>query len=457
MAREKQRDRVYLKGNRFYGDFRDYADVGGALTALIPTGQRMATKNRDEANLVATEHLRRLEAARHGRAFGGVTSVTTLAEASMAYLVHSAGRPNGPSESWLAQCERHLRAACLALGEARDPSTIRVTDVEAFDTYLATTALILPGIEGRRGRTPVCGLDSGTRRQYLNTLSKLFKWMGQRGMVMAGSNPVRDMDDKPTWTAMEREFLEVNEVGVYLHAASLYTPERAHGLRFAHALIAVYTYCGLRESEAYQLRVCDVNLQRGTIEVRWLKPSGKTTAEHDDAASDGARTTTKLRQAKQRRLKNRGSVRTLPIPPELECILAAYLTGPDRPRGELLFPTPAPVGSNREAMLTDTRNTLEEVARIAHRIAPDEMKARFAQPELFRTLLFRHTFCAARLQCVDHGMPISRETVQYEMGHGSKAMIDRVYKHLGRIRHRSEHVEYPNPLVAPAAAMRRAS
>ena len=281
-------------------------------------------------------------------------------------------------------------------------------------------------------------------------------------MVLAGYNPVRDMHDKPTWIALEREFLEVNEVGVYLHAASLYTPERAHGLRAAHALIAVYVYCGLRESEAYQLRVCDVNLHRCTTEVRWLRPSGKTTEDHDDAAGDGAagdgaRTTTTVRQAKKRRLKNRGSVRTLPIAPELRRILEAYLTGPDRPRGELLFPTPAPVGSDREAMLTDTRKTLEEVARIAHRIAPEEMKARFAEPKRFRTLLFRHTFCAARLQCVDHGMPISRETVQYEMGHGSEAMIDRVYKHLGRIRHRSEHVEYPNPLVAPAASMRRAS
>lgn len=457
MAREKQRDRVYLKGARFYADFRDYSDVGGTLTALIPTGQRMATKNRDEANIVATEHLRRLEAARHGRAFGGVTSVTTLAEASMAFLVHTVRRPNAPSKTWLAQCERHLRAACLVIGDQRDPSTIAVTDVEAFDTYLATTALILPGVEGRRGRTPVCGLDSGTRRQYLNTLSKLFTWMGKRGMVLAGYNPVRDMDDKPTWTALEREFLEVNEVGLYLHAASLFMPERAHGLRYAHALIAMYVYCGLRESEAYQLRVCDVNLERSTIEIRWLKPNGKTRTDQNDVVDVDACSTPAVRKPKKHGLKTRWSVRTLPIPPELQRILEAYLTGPDRPRGELLFPTPAPVGSAGEAMLTDTRKTLEAVAQLAHRIAPEELKARFAEAALFRTLLFRHTFCAARLQCVDYGKPISRETVEYEMGHGSKAMIDRVYKHLGRLRHRSEHVEYPNPLVAPAAAMRRAS
>lgn len=457
MAREKQRDRVYLKGNRFYADFRDYADVGGTLTALIPTGQRMATKNRDEANLVATEHLRRLEAARHGRAFGGVAALTTLAEASMTFLLETANEAGAPEAAWMAQCERHLRAACLVLGDARDPSTIHVADVKKFDTYLATTPLVLTGAPGRRGRAPAAGLEDGTRRQYLNTLSKLFSWMRLNGMVPLGHNPVADMKGKPTWIALERDFLEVTEVGLYLHAASLYKPERAHGLRYAHALIAVYVYCGLRESEAYQLRVADVNLRRSTIEIRWEAPRRREPTDGLDAVHIGTPSGMTGRKAKKRRLKNRGSVRTLPIPPELQCILEAYLTGPDRPRGELLFPTPAPVGSDHEAMLTDTRKTLEEVARVAHRIAPDDMKARFAEPELFRTLLFRHTFCAARLQCVDNGMPISRETVQYEMGHGSKAMIDRVYKHLGRIRHRSEHVEYPNPLVATPDAMRRAS
>ncbi len=98
MAREKQRDRVYLKGVRFYADFRDYADVGGGRTALIPKGQRIATKNRDEASIIATEHLRRFDADRHGHAFGGITALTTLttlttlANASMTFQVHSTQR-----------------------------------------------------------------------------------------------------------------------------------------------------------------------------------------------------------------------------------------------------------------------------------------------------------------------------------------------------------------------------
>ncbi len=37
---------------------------------------------------------------------------------------------------------------------------------------------------------------------------------------------------------------------------------------------------------------------------------------------------------------------------------------------------------------------------------------------------------------------VSPYTVAKEMGHGGRALVDRVYGHLGEIRHRSETVEY---------------
>jgi integrase len=49
----------------------------------------------------------------------------------------------------------------------------------------------------------------------------------------------------------------------------------------------------------------------------------------------------------------------------------------------------------------------------------------------------RHTYCAARLQTLDGGAPISPYTVSRELGHSSPAMV-----HVGTIRHRSEAVEY---------------
>ncbi|MBA3496804.1 MAG: hypothetical protein H0T86_06840 [Gemmatimonadales bacterium] len=54
----------------------------------------------------------------------------------------------------------------------------------------------------------------------------------------------------------------------------------------------------------------------------------------------------------------------------------------------------------------------------------------------------RHSYCAARLQTLDGGAPVSIYTVSRELGHTSPAMVQRVYAHLGTIRHRAEVVEY---------------
>ena len=56
--------------------------------------------------------------------------------------------------------------------------------------------------------------------------------------------------------------------------------------------------------------------------------------------------------------------------------------------------------------------------------------------------MFRHTYCAARLQTLDHGAPVSPFTVAKEMGHGGDSLVKRVYGHLGEVRHRTEVVEY---------------
>ena len=56
--------------------------------------------------------------------------------------------------------------------------------------------------------------------------------------------------------------------------------------------------------------------------------------------------------------------------------------------------------------------------------------------------MFRHTYCAARLQTLDAGAPVSVYTVAKELGHGGESMVRRVYGHLGQVRHRAEVVEY---------------
>jgi len=64
------------------------------------------------------------------------------------------------------------------------------------------------------------------------------------------------------------------------------------------------------------------------------------------------------------------------------------------------------------------------------------------KPGEIRSKMFRHTYCAARLQTLDQGAPVSLFTVAKELGHGGEAMVRRVYGHLGQVRHRAEEVEY---------------
>lgn len=76
------------------------------------------------------------------------------------------------------------------------------------------------------------------------------------------------------------------------------------------------------------------------------------------------------------------------------------------------------------------------------RWALDAIAARVGWKEgEIRAKMFRHTYCAARLQRLDNGAPVSIYTVARELGHGGEALVKRVFGDLGEVRHRSEVVE----------------
>ena len=82
-------------------------------------------------------------------------------------------------------------------------------------------------------------------------------------------------------------------------------------------------------------------------------------------------------------------------------------------------------------MLTDCRKLLDAVgARVGF------------SPRELNLYDFRHTYCAARLQTLDSGAPVSPYTVGQELGHGGDSLVRRVYGHLGTVRHRASVVEY---------------
>src|SRR2546425_12731851 len=114
--------------------------------------------------------------------------------------------------------------------------------------------------------------------------------------------------------------------------------------------------------------------------------------------------------------------------PQLEEILRLWVFGASRPPGKLLFPS---YRTGREAVATDFRKLLDVVVE----------RAGWKAGEI-RSKMFRHPYCAARLQTLDQGAPVSIYTVARELGHGGDAMVKQVYGHLGDVRQRSAAVEY---------------
>lgn len=392
MTPRKRTSRIYWRARggerRAYGDFRDYADVGGKREPLVPEGQHLATSDPDVAQAVATLRLRELEAKRRGRALVGETKRTTLAELARLHLIAKA-QSNKFSTQWLAALQTYLERVLKILGEKRDPESVTVEDVRRLVAELRR-------LPNRRGST----MGDGNVRHHLNALSGVFKRAASEGFVAPGFNPITAMLEKPAGKPGEARWLEVPDAALLLESARIYQAPEA-GTPFAHALLATFLLTGARETEVYGLELDDVSFERRTIAFR---PN------------------------KWRRLKTPRSHRVVPLHPQLEEILRAYLKGPHRPAGDLLFPSFA---TGQEAILTDTRKLIDHIAKRAG------WKARE-----IRTKMFRHTYCAARLQTLDRGAPISPYTVSRELGHTSMGMVQKVYSHLGTIRHRSDVVEY---------------
>jgi integrase len=236
------------------------------------------------------------------------------------------------------------------------------------------------------------------------SLSKLFDFGNLMGMFPTPYNPVRLIPRKrrPKEASHEARFLEVAESAQLLEAARTIEPARSDACPFLFPLLATYLLTGGRKSEVLGLEVDDVSFDRKTITFR---PNA------------------------HRRLKNRGSARVVTLWPQLEEILRPYIFPADRaPWSGLLFRGEARGGQTQ--MLTDFRKALAPAltaAKIAGKVTPK---------------VFRHTYCSARLQTLDNGRPVSPYTVSGELGHGSLAMVERIYGHLGTVRHRSEVVEY---------------
>jgi integrase len=126
---------------------------------------------------------------------------------------------------------------------------------------------------------------------------------------------------------------------------------------------------GGREGEVLGLELDDLSFERGVVTFR---PN------------------------EWRRLKTRGSHRPVPLWPQLAEVLRPYADRRVVERGgTLLFPCWT------GGMVTDWRKTRDRVAE----------RAGWKAGEI-RSKRFRHTYCAPRLQTLDHGAPVSVYTVR---------------------------------------------
>lgn len=394
---------------RAYGDFREYHDVGGGREALVAVGEKLATTDPTVAAFLVGRRLEDLEARRRGRVFGGAGRSATLEGFAAEHLVAKA-KGGKVTERWLSSTELHLRRAVAHFGAARDLRSIGVADVRAWVGRLQDT-------ETNRGHA----MDGGTIRHHLNALSNLYRRAAAEAVVAPGFNPAAALMEKPTARRVEAKWLEVLEAALLLESARRFRSGRADlAIPFVHPLIATYLLTGGRRAEVLGLEVDDVSLDRKTVTFR---PNA------------------------HRRLKTGTSARVVPLWPQLEEILRAYLfQGGDAPTG-LLFPSPA----GPAAMLQDFRKVLDHVAIAAgfweYLIGADGQQVKNDAGEpirrgTVRSKMFRHTYCSARLQTLDQGAPVSIYTVGKELGHGGDSLVKRVYGHLGQVRHRAEVVEY---------------
>ncbi len=363
MTPRKRQSRLYWRtrsgSRRAYGDFRDYADVGGKLEPLIAAGETFATTDPDVALRLAMRRLDELEAVRKRRAITGKAQVVTLAAYARDYLVVKR-RSGRVTTGWLAACQDFLERAVAFFGSDRPLESIRVSDVRAWSAHLLATP-------SQRGRP----FSADTVRRHLFTLSNLYRFAADEELVPPGFNPVAAFRDKPAKPQREARWLEVHEAALLLESARTMptiatAAGESVGAELLYPLVATFLLTGGRRGEVLGLELDDVSLDRRTVTFR------------PNRGRD--------------RLKTGPSWRVVPLVPQLEAILRAYLDpfGPRaRRRATLLLPS----------FVAGVEQPFQEIRRMLDRVAgrcgwqPREINAR----------VLRQTFCAGRLQTLTTG------------------------------------------------------
>jgi len=417
-AKAKMYWRNQGSGHRAYGDFREYARWGGKREPLVWPGEIKATTDEVRAHELFARRLQELrDACDAGMAVAKVASRPPLHLAVANYL--SAKEDEPVTAGWVSAHAGFLGKAVIFFGAETKLGAVTVEGIMEFMEWL------------RRQRTPQGNSYSEQSiRHHLYALSALYRKAQRKGWVSRGVNPVGLLErhERPKVGRSKTAFLEVPDASRLVWAAATY-PGKPHEpeMHLALPLVATFLLTGGRQKEVAGLAVSDVKFDTETVIFRphpWHKGG---------------------------RLKSEGAERTVPLWPQLREVLEQYLESyrHDLP-GDLLFPSPH-LGGDRP--LTDLRDLLDRVAVRAGLLTPaldpgtgKQRRTTRGRPmwagTRIRTRIFRQTYCAARLQTLDRGQPVSLYTVSRELGHESEDMVRRVYARLGKVRHRVEAPEF---------------
>lgn len=315
-----RKTRIYWRNQggvqRAYADLRD---LGGGQFALIAKGEKRATTDPVIAEELLRQRLNVLTDQRRNRVLLGIDPEADL-EAYVVRHRQLKAESGEYSEKWLALSKKYLDRAVAfftkhqhASDAEPDPeprprnlASISAQDVHAYTRWLKDQPNGRGGTHGKQ-----------TIRHHLHALSNVFKRAISEGKLPMGQNPVAAMMDKPTVPLSTTQLLEVDELTLLLESARTLPRGGAGGrerLLCAYELVATFALTGLRENEARHLDVRDVDFGAACIDVRGTK--------------------------------TRGSIRTIPLHPQLAEILHPYVQRLHRRSGPLFTGrTGGPFGS----------------------------------------------------------------------------------------------------------------
>lgn len=431
----------------YYGDFRR---LNGRCERLIDPATGQTIDNLARALVVYAEASRRYVEGSKRLAQTGKEDLDGRLGSMITYHLEKKKEKGKVSDSTLETDERILTAMFERWGNIR-LAEINVMFVENY----VSERLSEPGI--RAGST----VSLGTVRNELNALSNMLR--RAVSLRLMDSNPVADMQDRPTRVDEEANYLEIHQSARLLDVAAEIDAEirvgnetqrllmearafgdgrssreararreqrrgllLAAGLSVIHQLrepihepiIALFLYTGARHEEVVGLQVGDIDFDRGKVHIR---PN------------------------QWRKLKRHWHRRSVPLPAPLAQTLQAYLAEAGITNG-LLFPT-----ASREGEPAMRHSVSTQVARVVER-------AQLAADAPVTPHTFRHTYTAMMLQTyivLPDGTRVMRNTFEVKklLGHRSARLVDLVYGHVMEEPRFMDSLSYENGRRLPASRL----